>query len=47
MIMDISIDEKIKACYLAYINEENVYKKVYYLELLRKYLDEKEEIHDE
>ena len=44
--MDISLCEKIKACYLAYINEDNIYKKAYYLELLKKYLDEEDELHN-
>ena len=33
-------------CDSPYINQENIYKKAYYLELLKKYLDEEDESHN-
>lgn len=44
--MEVTLCEKIKACYLAYINEKNLYKKIYYFDLLKSYLAEEEDINN-
>lgn len=44
--MNISIYDKIRACYLAYINEKNDIKKMIYFDLLKKYFIEEKEIRD-
>lgn len=38
--MNINIYDKIRACYLAYINEKDNIKKMFYFDLLKKYFEE-------
>lgn len=44
--MNISIYDKIRACYLAYINENDNIKKMFYFDLLKKYFAEEKELRD-
>lgn len=44
--MNINIYDKIRACYLAYINEKDLNKKLYYLKVLKEYLNEEKELHN-
>ncbi len=44
--MNINIYDKIRACYLAYINENDLNKKLYYLKILKDYLNKEKELHN-
>ena len=42
--MDENLYDEIRACYLAYVNEKNITKKMYYLELLKEYIRKEKEL---
>lgn len=42
----ISIYDKIRACYLTYINEKDVNKRFVYLKILKSYLMKEKELHN-
>ncbi len=44
--MNINLYDKIRACYLAYINEKNKLKKLYYFELLKQYILKEKELNN-
>lgn len=42
--MDENLYDETRACYLAYVNEKNITKKMYYLELLKEYIRKEKEL---
>lgn len=44
--MNENIYDELRACYLAYINEKNITKKAYYLELLKDYIRKEKELNN-